>query len=140
MKYLAAVILTGILGAATGYAQAGAPPPANPTDQKPDSKMEPKGTAAMPAPIAVEVVAVDPDAKTITVREITAVPAPPGKAVEVKLPVPASATGDKLDDVKAGQKVDVTCAVKPTVHPTAGVPVVLTDCVRVIKIDAKPKQ
>jgi len=53
------------------------------------------------------------------------------------LPVPASATGQKLSDTKAGEKVDVTCAIKPTVHPTAGVPIVLTDCVRVIKIEPK---
>jgi len=33
--------------------------------------------------------------------------------------------------------VSVTCAIKPTVHPTAGVPVVLTDCVKVMKIEKK---
>jgi hypothetical protein len=92
---------------------------------------------AAPAPIAVEVVAVDPAAKTITVRDMAAVPAPPGKAVEVKLPVPATASGEKLGDVNVGDKVSVTCVVKPTVHPTAGVPVVLTDCLRVIKIEPK---
>jgi protein-disulfide isomerase len=94
-------------------------------------------TKTAPPPIAVEVIAVDPAAKTITVRDIAAVPATPGKAVEVKLPVPASATGEKIGDVKVGEKVDVTCAIKPTVHPTAGVPIVLTDCVRVIKIEPK---
>jgi hypothetical protein len=31
----------------------------------------------------------------------------------------------------------VTCAIKPTVHPTTGVPIVLTDCQRVIKIEPK---
>ena len=92
---------------------------------------------AIPPPIAVEVVAVDPNAKTITVREIAAVPAPPGKPVEITLAVPANATGQKLSDTKAGEKVSVTCEVKPTVHPTAGVPVVLTDCTRVVKIEPK---
>jgi protein-disulfide isomerase len=91
------------------------------------------------APVAVEVVAVDPQSKTITVRDIAAVPATPGKAVEITLPVPASATGKKLGDVKVGQKVDVTCAVKPTVHPTAGVPIVLTDCASVMRIDPTNK-
>ena len=94
--------------------------------------------ATVPPPIAVEVVAVDPQAKTITVRDIAAVPAPPDKAVEVKLPVAAKATGQKLGDTKAGETVAVTCDIKPTVHPKAGVPIVLTDCVRVIRIQAKP--
>ena len=99
-----------------------------------------KGTAkaAVPPPIAVEVIAVDPAAKTITVRDIAAVPATPdAKAVEVKLPVTANATGQKLGDTKAGETVAVTCEVKPTVHPMAGTPIVLTDCVRVIKIEPK---
>ena len=64
-------------------------------------------------------IAVDPKAKTITVRDVAAVPVPAGKAVEVTLPVPANATGQKLSDTKAGEKVEVTCAIKPTVHPTA---------------------
>jgi hypothetical protein len=81
--------------------------------------------------------AVDPAAKTITVREITAVPAPPGKPVEITLPVPETATGQKLGDTKAGEEVNVTCAVKPTVHPQAGVPVVLTDCLEVVKIERR---
>jgi hypothetical protein len=95
--------------------------------------------ADVPPPVAVEVIAVDPQAKTITVRDIAAVPAPPGKPVEITLPVPAGATGEKLADIKAGEKVAVTCAIKPTVHPTAGVPVVLTDCARVIKIEPSNK-
>lgn len=89
------------------------------------------------APVAVSVMAVDPTAKTITVREITAVPAPPGKPVEITLPVPETASGQKLGDTKAGDEVNVTCAVKPTVHPQAGVPVVLTDCLKVVKIERK---
>ena len=94
--------------------------------------------AAVPPPVAVEVIAVDPTAKTITVRDIAAVPATPGaKAIEVKLPVTANATGQKLGDTKTGETVAVTCEVKPTVHPKAGVPIVLTDCVRVIKIEPK---
>src|SRR5689334_15079079 len=99
-----------------------------------------KGTAkaAVPPPIAVEVIAVDPTAKTITVRDIAAVAATPdAKAIEVKLPVTANATGQKLGDTKAGETVAVTCDVKPTVHPEAGTPIVLTDCVRVIKIEPK---
>jgi hypothetical protein len=137
MKQVAALMLTGILCAVTGYAQGARTKPGGQADQKNASKTADRDSKEL-APIAVEVVAVDPDAKTITVRDIAAVPAPAGKAVEVKLPVPASATGQKLSDVKQGEKVDVTCAVKPTVHPTAGVPVVLTDCVRVIKIEEKP--
>ena len=95
--------------------------------------------SAVPPPIAVEVVAVDPAARTITVRDIAAVPATPDtKAIEVKLPVTANATGQKkLGDTKTGETVAVTCEVKPTVHPKAGVPIVLTDCVRVIKIEPK---
>jgi hypothetical protein len=97
------------------------------------------GPTASPAvkPVAVSVVAVDPAAKTITVREITAVPAPPGKPVEVILPVPEAATGQKLADTKAGEEVNVTCVIKPTVHPQAGVPVVLTDCLEVVRIDRR---
>jgi hypothetical protein len=75
-------------------------------------------TAAVPPAIAVQVVAVDPTAQTITVRDIAAVAATPdAKAIEVKLAVTAKATGQKLGDTKAGETVAVTCAVKPTVHP-----------------------
>jgi hypothetical protein len=87
--------------------------------------------------VAVSVVAVDPAAKTMTVREITAVPAPPGKPVEITLPVPETASGQKLGDTKAGDEVNVTCEVKPTVHPQAGVPVVVTDCLKVVKIERR---
>jgi hypothetical protein len=104
------------------------------SSQKPVAKAT-TGKADVPAPIAVEVVAVNPQAKTITVRDIAAVPAPPGKPVEITLPVPATATGENLGDVKSGEKVDVTCTIKPTVHPTAGVPIVLTDCARVVRIE-----
>ena len=99
-----------------------------------------KGTAeaVVPPPVAVKVIAVDPKAKTITVRDIAAVPATPDtKAIEVTLPVTANATGQKLGDTKVGETVAVTCEVKPTVDPKAGVPMVLTDCVRVIKIEPK---
>jgi hypothetical protein len=88
------------------------------------------------APVAVSVMAVDPAAKTMTVREITAVPVRPGKPVEITLPVAETAAG-KLGDTKAGDEVNVACAVKPTVHPQAGVPVVLTDCVEVVKIERR---
>jgi hypothetical protein len=133
MKHALAVLLTGTVIVAAGSVSSSAA-----TQQSKATGT--KGTAkrvVVPPPIAVEVIAVDPKAKTITVRDVTAVPAPAGKAVEVTLPVPASATGQKLSDTKAGEKVDVTCAIKPTVHPTAGVPIVLTDCVRVIKIEPK---
>ena len=99
-----------------------------------------KSTAsASPAvgPVAVSVMAVDPAANTMTVREITAVPAPPGKPVEITLPVSEPASGQKLGDTKAGDEVNVTCEVKPTVNPQAGVPVVLTDCLKVVKIERK---
>ena len=77
------------------------------------------------------------DRRTITVRDIAVVPATPDKKVEVKLPVAATATGQKLGDAKAGEMVAVTCEIKPTVDAQAGVPIVLTDCVRVIKIQPK---
>ena len=94
--------------------------------------------AVVPPPVAVKVIAVDPTAKTITVRDIAAVPAPPdAKAIEVTLPVTADATGQKLGDTKVGETVAVTCQVKPAVDPKAGVPIVLTDCAKVIKIDPK---
>ena len=132
MKHALAVLLTGAIVVAAGSISSIAATQGSKATGT-------KGTAkpVVPPPIAVEVIAVDPKAKTITVRDVAAVPAPPGKAVEVTLPVPASATGQKLGDTKAGEKVNVTCAIKPTVHPTAGVPIVLTDCVRVIKIDPK---
>jgi hypothetical protein len=57
----------------------------------------------------------------------------------VKPPVTANATSQKLGDTKVDETVEVTCEVKPTVHPKAGVPIVLTDCERVIKIDPKSK-
>jgi hypothetical protein len=132
MKHALAVLLTGTLIVAAGYVS-------TTIAQQQSQPTGTNGTASAEAvpPLAVEVVAVDPQAKTITVRDIAAVPAPNGKAVEVTLPVPANATGQKLTDTKAGQKIDVTCAVKPTVHPKTGMPVVLTDCVRVIKIEPK---
>jgi len=133
MKLALAVILTGAL-AATACSRSNAERQS--AAQKPAAQDTAKD-AVIPPPIVVEVVAVDPAASTITVREITAVPAPPGKVVEVSLPVPTNATGQKLSATKAGEKVEVTCAIKPTVHPTVGVPLVLTDCMRVIKIDPK---
>ena len=131
MKHALAILLTGtVIVAAGSVSRIAATPQAKTTGTKGTAKR-----VVVPPPIAVEVIAVDPKAKTITVRDVAAVPAPAGKTVEVTLPVPASATGQKLGDTKEGAKVDVTCAIKPTVHPTAGVPIVLTDCVRVIKIE-----
>ena len=66
-----------------------------------------KGTAKaeVPPPIEVKVIAVDPAAKTITVRDIAAVHLrPDAKAIEVKLPVTANATGQKLADTKEGKQ------------------------------------
>lgn len=132
MKPVIAVALTGALAVAAGsYASVAS---AAPVPKKAAAK---SAATAIPGPVAVDVIAVDPKAKTITVREITAVPAPPGKPVEITLPVPATATGQKLGATKAGEQVNVTCAIKPTVHPQAGVPVVLTDCVKVVKIEPK---
>jgi protein-disulfide isomerase len=105
----------------------------------PAPKSAAKSKPAVPPPVAVEVIAVDPAAKTITVRDVAAVPAPPGTPVEITIPVAPAATGEKLKDVTVGEKVDVTCTIKPTVHPTAGVPIVLTDCARVIKIQPTGK-
>jgi hypothetical protein len=135
MKVAAALVLAGAV-AVVAYPRAYTAEP-QATPQSADQK--PTGTtgANVRPPIAVQVVAVDPKANTITVREITAVPAPPGKAVEVKLDVPPSATGQKLSDTEPGEQVAVTCEIKPTVHKEAGVPLVLTDCLRVIKIDPK---
>jgi hypothetical protein len=129
MKPAFALVLTCTLGAGISGAVAGAAPA--------QTKSAKHASAPAVAPVAVDVIAVDPKAKTITVREITAVPAPPGKPVEITLPVPASATGQSLSDTHAGEQVNVTCAIKPTVHPQAGVPVVLTDCVKVMKIEPK---
>jgi len=132
MKPVIALALTGALTVAAGsYGSAAS---AAPVQKKAASK---PAATAIPGPVAVDVIAVDPKAKTITVREITAVPAPPGKPVEITLPVPAAAAGQKLSATKAGEQVNVTCAIKPTVHPQAGVPVVLTDCVKVMKIEPK---
>ena len=104
------------------------------------SAADKKETATAPAkvaPVAVTVVAVDPAANEITVREVAAVPAPPGQPVAIKLPVSPTATGQPLGDTKVGEQVAVTCAVKPTVEPSAGVPVVLADCIEVVKIEPK---
>jgi hypothetical protein len=136
MKFAIAAVLAGALAAAYPPVSSAEPQSAKATTGKVTKKPAAK-EAVVPPPIAVEVVAVDPKAKTITVREIAVAPAQPGKPLEVKLAVPVSATGQKLSDTKAGEQVSVTCAVKPTVHPTAGVPIVLTDCVRVIKIEPK---
>jgi hypothetical protein len=98
-----------------------------------------KRKAPSPLPVMeVGVVAVDTKHRTITVRDIAAVPAPPGHAVEVKLPVPLTATGTKLGAVKAGETVAVTCEVKEAIGPKTGLPIVLTDCTRVTKIESKP--
>jgi hypothetical protein len=133
MRVAAVLVLAGAVvvahpGVYTAEAQATPQPNQKPTAKAGDT---------VPPPIAVDVVAVDPKANTITVREIAAVPAPPGKAVAVKLDVPPSATGQKLSDTKPGEQVAVTCETKPTVHKAAGVPLVLTDCLKVIKIDPK---
>jgi protein-disulfide isomerase len=135
MKHAFALALTSALAIASVTHDATATTQQQPKSQKPAATTGAKNAEA--PPIAVEVVAVDPAAKTITVREIAVVPAAPGKVVEVKLPVPADASGEKLGDVKVGEKVDVTCTIKPTAHPTAGVPALLTDCVKVIKIEPK---
>jgi FlaG/FlaF family flagellin (archaellin) len=134
MKVAAAVVLAGAF-AVVAYPRVDAAEP----QASAQSNQKPTATTGenAPPPITVEVIAVDPKANTITVREIAAVPAPPGKAVDVKLDVPASATGQKLGDTKPGEKVAVTCEIKPTVHKEAGVPLVLTDCLKVIKIDPK---
>jgi hypothetical protein len=135
MKQALATLLTGALLVAAGHISTiAAAQQAMAKGTKGTAKPAAKA-AVVPPPVAVEVIAVDAKANTITVRDIAAVPAT--KAVEVKLPVPANAVGQKLSDTKAGDKVDVTCAIKPTVHPTAGVPIVLTDCMRVIKIEPK---
>jgi hypothetical protein len=128
MKLTLTTLIVAVVAAA--YIPAGA------AAQQRDSTSGAKAVA--PPALAVKVIAVDPTAKTITVRDIAAVAATADtKAIEVTLPVTADATGQKVGDTKAGETVAVTCDVKPTVHPQAGVPIVLTDCVRVIKIEPK---
>ena len=133
MTQARAMLMIGAVVLAAGYI------PGIEAAQQPGTKGTTGAAAAVvPPPVAVKVIAVDPKASTITVRDIAAVPATPDtKAIEVKLPVTAKATGQKLGETKAGETVAVTCEVKPTVHPEAGVPIVLTDCVRVIKIEPK---
>jgi hypothetical protein len=135
MRHALATLVIGAAVVAAGYI-----PGAEAAQQSGTTGTTGTAKAEVPPPIAVEVVAVDPTAGTITVRDIAAVPATPdSKAIEVKLPVTAKATGQKLGDTKAGETVAVTCEVKPTVHPQAGVPIVLTDCVRVIRIQPSRK-
>jgi hypothetical protein len=132
MKHCLATLMIGVVVVAAGYI------PGIAAAQQPGTRGTSGAAMNVPPPVAVTVVAVDPTAKTITVRDIAAVAATPDtKAIEVKLPVTANAAGQKLADTKAGETVAVTCEVKPTVHPQAGVPIVLTDCVRVIKIEPK---
>jgi hypothetical protein len=132
MRHALATLMIGAVVIAAGYI-----PGAEAAQQSGTTGTTGTAKAAVPPPIAVEVVAVDPTARTMTVRDIAAVPAAPDKAIEVKLPVAANATGQQLGDTKAGETVAVTCEIKPTVHPKAGVPIVLTDCARVVKIQPK---
>ena len=133
MRHALATLMIGAVVVAGGYIRG-----VEAAQQSGTTGTKDTAKAAPPPPIAAEVIAVDPAAKTITVRDVAAVAATPdAKAIEVKLPVTANATGQKLGDTKAGETVAVTCEVKPTVHPKAGVPIVLTDCVRVIKIEPK---
>lgn len=126
MTHALATLMIGAIVGAAGYV-----PPIEAAQQSGTRGTKGAANAVVPPPVAVKVIAVDPKAKTITVRDIAAVPATPDtKAIEVTLPVTAKATGQKLADTKTGETVGVTCEVKPTVHPQAGVPIVLTDCVR----------
>ena len=129
MKYRFALLLAGAFVAASGYLE-------GITTASPAQEQKPAMTQA-PPPLAVEVVAVDPQAKMLTIRQIGPIPAPSGKPVEVKVPVTATATGEKLDKIKAGDKVDVTCETKP-IEPARpeDTPLVLTDCVKVVKIES----
>ena len=102
MRHALATFMIGAVVGAAGYM------PGIAAAQQSGAKDTAK--AEVPPPVAVEVIAVDPTSKTITVRDIAAVPATPdAKAVEVKLPVMANATGQKLGDTKAGETVAVTC-------------------------------
>ena len=86
-----------------------------------------------PSPVTVEVVSVDPASRTITVRDITAVPA--GSAGQMTLPMSAQASGRSLNEVKAGERVNLTCTVKKTASASASGRVVLNDCESVSRID-----
>ncbi len=139
MRHALVTLMIGAVVVAAGYIPGvEAAQQSSPTGTKGTKSTKDTAAANVPPPVAVKVIAVDPKAKTITVRDIAAVPAAPdAKAIEVKLPVTADATGQKLADTKAGETVAVTCEVKPTVDTKSGVPIVLTDCVRVIKIEPK---
>jgi hypothetical protein len=65
---LALAVLAGLAAATSSHEGVENAAPAN---------KKSAATAALPPPIEVEVVAVDPKARTITVRDIAAVPAPP---------------------------------------------------------------
>lgn len=136
MRHALATLMIGAIVVAAGYATEIEATQQSGTTGATGTKGAPK--AVVPPPVAVKVIAVDAKTKTITVRDIAAVPATPDtKAIEVKLPVAANATGQKLSSTKAGETVEVTCEVKPIVDAKAGVPIVLTDCTRVIKIEPK---
>jgi len=84
MELALAVLLTGTIIVAAGYVAGTAA-----TQQSKGTGAKGTGQPAGVLPsVAVEVIAVDPQAKTITVRDVAAVPAPAGKAVEVTLPCP----------------------------------------------------
>ena len=102
MRHALATLMIGAVVVAAGYIPGVEAAQQSGTTGTKGTK-DTKGTAeaAVPPPVAVKVIAVDPAAKTITVRDIAAVPATPdAKAVEVKLPVTANATGQKLGDTK----------------------------------------
>jgi hypothetical protein len=112
-------------------------------DKTSEGKEPASAQTSVPEPIAVTVFAVDPEARTMTVREIRAVPAGSGKpaAVDAKLSVASNASGKKLGDVQVGEKVAVTCEVKATVPKQPAMtdevhPSVIKDCAKVIKIEA----
>jgi hypothetical protein len=100
--------------------------------QAPDSASQRAGLQKGPPPIEVEVVSVDGRAGTITVRETDTVPARSAKPVELTLAVAATAIGQPLRDIRAGQRVAITCEGGAAVPPAA--PIGLTSCVRVVEI------
>jgi hypothetical protein len=77
MKVVVAVVLAGALAASAAHLRAGAGPQSATKPTQKTAATDRAKDAAIPPPISVEVVAVNAKAKTITVREITAVPAPP---------------------------------------------------------------
>src|ERR1700752_3004373 len=72
MRHALATLMIGAIVVAAGYV-----PDIEAAQQSGTTGTRGPAKAVVPPPVAVEVIAVDPTAKTITVRDIVAVPATP---------------------------------------------------------------